>query len=341
MLPADHPQLGQILPMVVDTGQFLMQDEYLISQIDSSLSAKLVAWAAWEGYLPMGAGRSAPGLMLLKIHKNRTVMAPEGVHVGKKSRKAADKFRLSIDEAFPEVVKGIQEHTFTHEHADNWLTDDLVQAYVAVNQLPKSESRGVRFHSVELWDKATGRLVAGEVGYTVGGIYSSCTGFALKKEFPGAGTLQLAALGKWLQQRGFALWDLGMALDYKKELGGKEQPRRAWVACVRRLREMSVGLTSPEASSSTRELLAFGAHPEAREDAKEQKDADPAKTGIQLLNFALKPETCGALTPESSGQYAALSPTSRVVFQSLTPRSRTAHLKAAQTSLGMACKSDA
>merc|ERR1712031_140188 len=94
-------------------------------------------------------------------------------------------------------------------------------------------------------------LVAGEIGYTVGGIYSSCTGFALKNEFPGCGTLQLVALGKWLQQRGFALWDLGMALDYKKKLGGKEQPRHMWAACVRRLRGMSIVLTSLPLSSST------------------------------------------------------------------------------------------
>lgn len=241
--------------MVADTGKFLyMGEQFLSSPMDPKFTPKLIATAVWNGFLPMGTSRQP--IVLLKLHKNRTLLAPENVHVGKKSRRAASKFRLSIDEAFADVVKAIQEHTYTHVPGDNWLTDELVGMYLAVNQLPENVRKGVRFHSVELWEKASGRLVAGEVGYIVGGIYSSCTGFALKKEFPGAGTLQLVALGKWLHRCGFKVWDLGMGMDYKFELGGKEFPRDHWVACVRQLRGRSVELRYPPVSSSVKDALA-------------------------------------------------------------------------------------
>ena len=35
----------------------------------------------------------------------------------------------------------------------------------------------------------------------------------------GAGSVQLAALGAWLAERGVTLWDLGMMLDYKGKIG--------------------------------------------------------------------------------------------------------------------------
>mmetsp|Transcript_110955 Transcript_110955/g.312819 ORF Transcript_110955/g.312819 Transcript_110955/m.312819 type:complete len:272 (+) Transcript_110955:106-921(+) len=255
MIKADSPQLDIILPTVVDTGRFLIEEEFLYSPIEPAHTPLLIAKAAWNGLLPMGAGEGH-NVVLLKIHRRRTVLSPGDVHVGRQSRKLAARFQLTIDTAFLEVVKGIQAHTFTDTPGDNWLTDDLASMYLAANEL--SQQTGVTFHSVELWDKASGRLAAGEIGYTVGEIYSSCTGFALKEAFPGSGTLQLAALGKWLRCCGFTLWDLGMGLKYKFELGGQEEPREAWVAHVRQLRGLSVQLRSPAASQSTKELLASG-----------------------------------------------------------------------------------
>jgi hypothetical protein len=74
----------------------------------------------------------------------------------------------------------------------------------------------VRFYSIEVWNRASGDLVAGELGYTVGSVYTSLTGFANESS---AGSVQLSTLGCLLQCSEDTVWDLGMEMEYKKLLG--------------------------------------------------------------------------------------------------------------------------
>jgi Leu/Phe-tRNA-protein transferase len=87
----------------------------------------------------------------------------------------------------------------------------------------------VRLYSIECWDAVTGELSAGELGYSVGKIYTSLTGFTLVDS---AGSVQLAALGALLCINGFETWDLGMDLDYKQRLGAKKLDRPDFVSLV-------------------------------------------------------------------------------------------------------------
>ena len=50
------------------------------------------------------------------------------------------------------------------------------------------------------------------------GVYTSFTGF-FDKDYSGAGTVQLLAMARLLQEAGFAFWDLGQELAYKLDLG--------------------------------------------------------------------------------------------------------------------------
>lgn len=272
MLDPSHPQADLILETAVDSGKYLARGEWIYSAVDSEHSPALIAKAAWHGFLPMFSKRE--DLLLLKLHRSRTVLAPQSVHIGRQSRKKAAQFRLSVNEAFDEVVTLVERHTFTNRPGDSWLIPRYSELYKSVNRLPDELRRGVQFHSVELWHKQSGKLAAGEIGYTVGSIYSSCTGFALKDEFPGSGTLQLCALGMLLERNGIQLWDLGMEMDYKLELGGQVHPRAKWIACVRKLRDQQTVLSSPDADATAQELLTIIAKQETTEDSTNAASKD-------------------------------------------------------------------
>ena len=97
----------------------------------------------------------------------------------------------------------------------------------------------VRLYSIEIWNVKWGQLVGGELGYSVGGIYSSLTGYSDEES---AGYVQLTTLGCLLTPCGFEYWDLGMDLDYKHRLGAQLMPRDEFVANVKRTREENKGV---------------------------------------------------------------------------------------------------
>lgn len=88
-------------------------------------------------------------------------------------------------------------------------------------------------------------LIAGEFGYTIGGVYTSLTGFCDREKIPGCGTLQLCYLGRWLQQCGYAWWNLGhppskTSMRYKADLGGKILSRKCFLEKWQSARDLQI-----------------------------------------------------------------------------------------------------
>merc|ERR1712167_537745 len=87
----------------------------------------------------------------------------------------------------------------------------------------------IQIHTFELWKQAEKEdepiLVAGDLGYSIGGVYTSLSGFSEIYDIPGIGFFQMKLTAAILQKKGFAFWDLGMGREYKQKLHGVMTPR--------------------------------------------------------------------------------------------------------------------
>eukprot|EP00429_Kryptoperidinium_foliaceum_P068105 CAMPEP_0176067092 /NCGR_PEP_ID=MMETSP0120_2-20121206/33485_1 /TAXON_ID=160619 /ORGANISM="Kryptoperidinium foliaceum, Strain CCMP 1326" /LENGTH=306 /DNA_ID=CAMNT_0017400703 /DNA_START=112 /DNA_END=1029 /DNA_ORIENTATION=+ len=223
---------------------------------------RLMAQLMCEGFLPI----AAPEVLLPKLHAHRCVIdLPRGdLHVSKSTRKKAKRFRLTINQAFDRVVEGCHV-----QHGEKcWLYTPLVEVFRVMNQEEatravilneKPQECPVRLYSIEIWNIETGNLAGGELGYTVGSIYTSLTGFTCEDS---AGSVQLAALGRLLMKLGFSLWDLGMEMDYKTSMGCHLMARKEFVAHVKAVRHSKGHLKLPsESTMDAKETIDAGVLP--------------------------------------------------------------------------------
>ncbi|EED95565.1 predicted protein, partial [Thalassiosira pseudonana CCMP1335] len=137
-------------------------------------------------------------------------------HVARTTRKKSKRYELSINTSFDGVIAACHE-----QHGVNWLYPNIVKAFRTIHQASNAHSTTttpLRLYSIELWNTETGTLAAGELGYSVGSIYTSLTGFSSENH---AGSIQLAVLKKLLVQCGFDYWDLGGGMEYKFRYGAE------------------------------------------------------------------------------------------------------------------------
>jgi len=119
-------------------------------------------------------------------------------------------------------------------------------------------------HCVELYDDVQdpqhASPLSGEIGFSIGKIYTSLSGWTEERTAEGTGTTQLVLLGRWLQQKGYSFWSLGHcyspAMDYKRQLGHRIFPRTNFLALLKQHRgefrkSSSIDRSSSSSSSSS------------------------------------------------------------------------------------------
>ena len=210
-----------------------------------SFSPVLVAGVCKQGFLPMAIQAAADFAVLApKLHKHRCIMDFADLHIPKSVIKKAKKYKITVDECFDFCLQSCC--TQHGEHC--WFYPALINAYRHIFEC--GGLNGVKMHSIEVW--AGDDVVAGEVGYAVGGVYTSLSGFTLQDS---AGTVQCCAVPKLLKACGFAFWDLGMALKYKEDIGGRSVPRKVFLERFRSVRSNDgIVLTCPD-HGNAREIL--------------------------------------------------------------------------------------
>jgi hypothetical protein len=162
------------------------------------------------------------------------------------TKKKAKKYVMIVNEesTFEPICRLIYE-----QHGEDWLSGGLRQCFW--HMFKNRSKHTTQIHSFALLDSdayaafkaekglpadAEGLptpippqlIVAGELGYTVGGCYTSLTGAYATD---GSGAVQLNAMGLLLEQLGYNLWDLGMQMEYKADiLNTTTWPRKKWLA---------------------------------------------------------------------------------------------------------------
>jgi len=165
-------------------------------------------------------------LLAPKLHANRMVLVPiEKLHIPKNVKKRCKAYHISINQAFDDVVDECVK-----KHGENWLYKPMRDCLANIFNQPH---HGVTCISVELWN-SEGKLVAGELGTSVGCCYTSLTGYFTESS---TGSIQLAILGALLLAKGYKMWDIGQQLDYKKSTGAAPMPRLKFLSTLHKVRD--------------------------------------------------------------------------------------------------------
>jgi hypothetical protein len=202
---------------------------------------------AYHGFISV----AQEGYLIPEIQKTYCMLDFDQLHIGKNERKRAAKYRITIDSHLEEVLDGI-----TAKHSNCWVVANYKTLFRELFQhpvsIPVSEDSRTQFqaHSVALLDE-TGRVIAGEIGYTIGSTYTSLTGYFNTEKidessqqhtlkYNSAGKVQLLALGRLLHRAGYSFWNLGhpprratptkpASMWYKAEIGGHVVDRAAFL----------------------------------------------------------------------------------------------------------------
>jgi len=221
ILPRDNP--NRIVDAILETGY---NEEFCVSlDFSPDFIARLMA----AGFLVMSVkacnddDEDGPGgqyILLPKLHLTRSALFFDKLHVKKSVRRYLGRYELRPDADFDFIVNRCQEI-----HGEDWLTGPLA---AAIRNIRQNRLRGVYPMSFALYRNE--KLVAGEFGVRSGNVYTSYSGYYDENN---AGTVQLILITRWLQENGFAFFDLGMPLEYKTALGAQDISPGDFVALFR------------------------------------------------------------------------------------------------------------
>ena len=153
----------------------------------------------------------------------RMVLRVSEVHVSRSLHKVlrANRFRVTLDTAFAQVVRGCAEARRDHE--GTWITPEMQEAYGHLAALGHA-------HSVEAW--LGDSLAGGLYGVAVGRMFF---GESMFSRVSGASKVALVRLAGQLEQWEMPVIDCQMSTPHLASLGAKDIPRADFVREVRYL----------------------------------------------------------------------------------------------------------
>jgi leucyl/phenylalanyl-tRNA---protein transferase len=153
----------------------------------------------------------------------RMVLYVREVHVARSLHKVikSGKFRVTLDTAFPAVVRACAEARRDHE--GTWITPAMEEAYVRLAELGYA-------HSVEAWQGDA--LAGGLYGVAVGRMFFGESMFARVRD---ASKVALVQLARQLEAWNMPMIDCQMSTQHLASLGARDIRRTDFVEEVRYL----------------------------------------------------------------------------------------------------------
>lgn len=147
----------------------------------------------------------------------RGVFELDGFHVSRSLARVIrqNRFRVSMDEAFPEVIAGCAEPA--PGRRSTWISLEFIEAYTQM----RNEGHA---HSVECWQGE--RLAGGIYGVAIGGFFA---GESMFHRVSDASKVALFHLVQHLRRRRFELFDVQMLTPITSQLGAVNIPRTAYL----------------------------------------------------------------------------------------------------------------
>ncbi|QKJ27950.1 leucyl, phenylalanyl-tRNA-protein transferase [Aliarcobacter cibarius] len=155
--------------------------------------------------------------LLPEIQFEYAILDFDNLHINKRVKKLINQnnFEFLINKDINKILEKLDDY-----HKDNWLTNKYKDLIV---DLYKNPDNNFSILSIELYDKNSKELIAGEIGYKINSTYTSLSGFSSKDEnYKNWGKLQMVLLALYLEKNNFSFWNLGHPyMQYKFDLGAK------------------------------------------------------------------------------------------------------------------------
>jgi len=185
----------------------------------TSLDPQLVLGAYAVGVFPMADHREAQGVYWVEP-RERAILPIASFHPSRSLRKtiAADRFRVTADAAFGEVIALCAASTA--RRPETWINHPIERVFCRLHDMGYA-------HSIECWDGE--RLVGGLYGLALGRAFF---GESMVSRATDASKVALAWLVARLKAGGFTLLDCQFQTDHLASLGAIEIPRRDYLVLL-------------------------------------------------------------------------------------------------------------
>ena len=258
--------IENIPPQLKGWSEFISIREFgiLFQKLNMPLNGmddKFIFSLCYNGFFPMGSGDD----IFPKLHQTRCCVEIEKWHnkfnfnkekikmVLKKIKKASKKILREIkNNEFEYLIEINNNAKETYDFTNNyhkwgfWIKKNFSEKLIDLSKktltYKNCHFRTIFISLVKKNKKSNKKIIlATDIGYITGLMYTSMTG-SYNKKFSSFGNILLFIIPFILQMNNIKLWDFGMIMNYKMEMGGGKYPRNDFLNIVKKFRQNHINM---------------------------------------------------------------------------------------------------